>query len=195
MAKPNDSVSLNSAVTALTKGIIMSEQPISVMTTNKIVALNGKPTKKCFTGWHYTFRGNFDEQLPVDQSPSIPCISTLLSFTASWHFAKGARDILGISTRTDAKLLGTALIESGHTMTLTQVEELVAKTECHEKTGLFTGRSYFFIETKNQEDPVVVGSVARYGMHWYARIYSLDNGWDRNVFDYLLVRNLDTSKF
>ena len=170
----------------------------SVVATTNLGAIAGKPTKRCFAGSHWRYRdSDFDSWLPANQPNADECVIATLAPANDWTFAEVAATILGIGAGTDVALLGKALIENGHTMTLAQAEEMVEKTERGEKTGMRTDGygHFFFVETGDRKNPVSVGFVRRDGRGWDARVLSLGFGFRWCAGDRLLVRNLkDTSK-
>ncbi len=165
----------------------------SVIATTNLGAVAGKKTKQCFTGSRYVYRdADFDNWLPANQSNADACVVSTLGFAESWTFAEAAAKLLGIGADSGVKLLGTALIENGHTMTLAQAEEMVEKTERVEKTGMRTDGygNFFFVETGDTKNPVSVGRVYRVERVWFAFVLRLDDGSRWYALRRLLVRNL-----
>ena len=168
---------------------------LSIIATTQLGAVAGKLTRKCFVGQRWRKGGrdkDFDNWLSANQSSAEKCAISTLAPSRDWMFEEGAATILGIGVGTDIVLLGKALIENDHTMTLVQAEEMVEKTESGEKkTGMRTDGwgNWFFVETGDPETPVSVGDVRRGGRDWYARVYRLDNGNRWNADNRLFVRN------
>ena len=172
---------------------------LSIIATTQLGAVAGKLTRKCFVGQRWRKGGrdkDFDNWLSANQSSAEKCAISTLAPSRDWMFEEGAATILGIGVGTDIVLLGKALIENDHTMTLAQAEEMVEKTECREKTGMRTNGygNFFFVETGDPKNPVSVGFVYRGERGWSARVYRLDNGSRWYADTRLLVRNLDASK-
>jgi hypothetical protein len=169
----------------------------SVIATTNLDALGEKKTKDCFPKPRYVYRdNNFGNWLSANQPKTDACVIATLALTKGWMFAEAAVRVLGVGAGTSIKLLGKALIENGHTMTLSQAEEMVEATERGEKTGMRTDGygNFFFVETGNEDNPVSVGCVDRGGGGWHARVDSLDDGNRWCAVTRLLVRNLDASK-
>ena len=170
---------------------------LSVVATTNLPAVTGKPTRKCFTGRRWAYRdADFDNWLPASQPSTGACFITTLAPSRSWTFAEGAAAILGIGADTNLVLLGTLLIENGHTIALPQGEGMVEKTENGGETKMSVDGcgNFFFVETGDPENPVSVGFVYRVGRDWFAYVFRLVHGnrWDSGYR--LLVRNLDASK-
>ena len=170
---------------------------LSVIATTKLAAIAGKKTKQCFTGdrWYHC-DSDFDGWLPKDQPDAAASDIATLAFAKEWTFAEAATKILGLGAGTSIQLLGKALIENGHTMTLAQAEELVEAIERGEQTGLRIDGwgNFFFVETGNEDNPVSVGGVHRDVRDWDANVDRLGRGYRWSADDCLLVRNLDASK-
>lgn len=169
----------------------------SVIAETNLDALGKKRTKECFPKPRYAYRdNNFDNWLPVNQPKTDKCVIATLACTKDWTFAEAAAKVLGVGAGTSSKLLGKALIENGHTVTLVQAEEMVNKTEDGEETGMRTDGygNFFFVETGDEDNPVSVGFVNRGGRDWGADVDSLDDGFRWYADRRLLVRNLDASK-
>ncbi len=167
-----------------------------IATTN-LAATVGKKTRKCFVGSRYTYRDNdFDNWLPANQPSADACVITTLASEQDWTFAEAAAKVLGVGAGTNIILLGKALIENGHIMTLAQAEEMIEANEHGENTGMHRdGRgNFFFVETEDENNPVSVGGVGRVERAWVAYVGWLVSGdrWDAG--GRLLVRNLDASK-
>ncbi len=171
---------------------------LSVVAPTNLGAVAGKKTAKCFSDSRYAYRDtDFDNWLPKNQPNADACVITTLAPSRDWTFAEVAATVLGIGgVGTDIKLLGEALIENGHTMTLAQTEEMVEKTEAGEKTGMKTDGygNFCFVETSDPKNPVSVGSVYRVRREWRADVVRLDFGFRWVAVNRLLVRNLDASK-
>lgn len=169
----------------------------SIAATTHLGAVAGKKTKKCFTGSRYSYCDNdINNWLPADQPNSGDCVITTLAFSRSWIFVEAAQAVLGDTTMTDIIALGNELIRRGHTLTLSQDEEMVEKTEAGEKTEMRVDGygNFSFVETGDPKNPVSVGSVYRVGRAWRAFVARLGSG-GRWYADYrFLVRNLDTLK-
>ena len=170
---------------------------LSAIATTNLGIVEAKPTEKCFTGSRWVHRdSDFDSWLPASQPNADACSMATLTPSRDWTFAEAAAAVLGIGAGTSIALLGSLLIEHGHTMTLAQAEEMVEATERGEKTGMRTDGywNFFFVETGDPKNPVSVGNVNRGGRAWSAGVDRLgdDRRWraDRR----LLVRNLDASK-
>src|SRR3989344_3038354 len=169
----------------------------SVGATTQLNNIVGKKTKRCFVDSRWAYRdSDLDSSLPIQQPNAPACTISTLAPTKSWTFVEGAAAILGIGASTDSVLLGTALIENGYTMTLVQAEEMVKKTERHEKTKMRVDGygNFFFVETGDEENPVSVGCVFRDERVWRAYVFRLGHGsrWHADIR--LLLRNLnDTS--
>lgn len=189
---------------ALARGFVPAEEAkqnlfFSVIATTNLAATAAKKTSKCFTNSsRYYYRDDdFDRWLPDNQPKADAAAISTLGFEKDWTFMKAATKVLGVGAGSSTKLIGQALIENGHTVTLTQIEELVEATERGEKTGMQIGgyANFFFVETGNADDPVSVALVIRGDSGWRAGVGGLgsDRRWGA---DYrLLVRNLkDTSK-
>ena len=171
----------------------------SVIATTNLGAVAGKPTKKCFVvGKRYYHRDrDFDNWLQANQPNADPCAIATLAPAKDWMFVEAAATVLGIGAGTDTVLLGKALIENGHTMTLAQAEEMVEKTERDEKTGMLTDgyANFFFVETGDEKNPVSVAHVSRDDSRWSAYVFRLVRGYRCYAARRLLVRNLsDASK-
>jgi hypothetical protein len=171
---------------------------LSIVATTPLGAVKGKPTKKCFVvGKRYYYRDDdFDNWLPASQSNAGACVITTLAPSHNWTFAEAAAAILGIGAGSGIVLLGNALIENGHTVTLPQGEEMVEKTENGVETGMRTDGygDFCFTETGDPKNPVSVAGVFRDGPRWHALVSRLDYGFRWYAAYRLLVRNLDTSK-
>ncbi len=189
---------------ALARGFVPAEEArqnplFSVIATTQLAATAAKKTSKCFanTSRYYYRDGDFDRWLPASQPKADACAISTLGFEKEWTFVEAAAKILGIGAGSSTKLIGQALIENGHTVTLAQIEEMVEATERGDKTSVQTNGywNFFFVETGNVEDPVSVADVSRDVSGWRADVGRLgrDGRWSA---DYrLLVRNLkDTSK-
>src|SRR3989344_8286072 len=170
----------------------------SIAATTSLVNIAGKPTKDCFTGSRYAYRdGDFDTLLPAKQPNTVACIISTLAPSREWTFVEGAAAILGIGAGTDIVLLGTALIENGHIMTLAQAEQMVEKTERNENTKMRVDGygNFFFVETGDPKNPVSVGLVFRDDRDWHAYVLLLDYDFRWHAGRRLLIRNLkDTLK-
>ncbi|MFZ1074863.1 MAG: hypothetical protein WAN50_00605 [Minisyncoccia bacterium] len=189
---------------ALARGFVPAEETkqaalFSVITTTNLAATAAKKTAKCFTASsRYYYRdGDFDRWLPASQPKADACTISTLGFEKDWTFVEAAAKVLGIGAGSSTKLIGQALIENGHTVTLAQIEEMVEATERGEKTGMQTNGywNFFFVETGNTDDPVSVAHVYRDDSRWLAYVRRLGD-FIRWYADFrLLVRNLkDTSK-
>lgn len=170
----------------------------SIIPTFQLGAVKGKKTKKCFPRPRYVYRdADFDNWLSADQPDANACVITTLGLSRDWMFAEAAAKVLGIGAGSNVILLGIALIENGHTMTLAQAEEMVEATERGEETGMRTDGwgNFFFVETGDPKEPVSVGCVYRGERDWGASVYRLGYGHRWYAARRLLVRNLkDTSK-
>ena len=200
---PYDPAQLKSALQNAIEGRfgeIRKQSLLSVVATTQLGAVTGKKTKNCFStsSPRYAYRdSDFDNWLPANQPNADSCAISTLAPSRDWAFVEVAAAILGIGAGTNVVLLGKALIENDHTMTLVQAEEMVEKTESGEKkTGMRTDGwgNWFFVETGDPETPVSVGDVRRGGRDWYARVYRLDVGDCWRADDRLLVRNFDALK-
>ena len=167
----------------------------SIAATTPLDAVAGKKTNQCFPiGERYAYRDNdFDNWLPANQPNADACVITTLVATESWTFAEAAARVLGIGAGTSILMLGDALIQNGHTMTLAQVEEMVEKTENGVKTEMRVDGygNFFFVETEDPKNPVSVGNVVRDGRDWGARVRRLARGYRWRADIRLLVRNLE----
>lgn len=189
---------------ALARGFVPAEEAkqnpfFSVIATTNLAATAAKKTSKCFTNTsRYYYRdGDFDRWLPGNQPKAEASAISTLGFEKDWTFVEAAAKILGIGAGSSTKLIGQALIENGHTVTLAQIEEMVEATERGEKTGMQTNGywNFFFVETGNANDPVSVAHVRRDDSGWRARVLRLGHGGRWFADSRLLVRNLkDTSK-
>ena len=174
---------------------IKSTSLFSVIASTDLGAVVGKPTKQCFTGSRYAYRdGDFDPLLPADQPMAAACTVTTLVPAREATFAEWVRAILGVTADTPVEMLGPLLKERGHTMTLTQVEDMVEAAERKAKNGMRVDGwgNFFFME--NEDGSVSVGYVRRAGRGWSAYVFSLGRGSVWLVGSRLLVRNLDASK-
>jgi len=173
---------------------------LSIIATTQLGAVAGKLTRKCFVGQRWRKGGrdkDFDNWLSANQSSAEKCAISTLAPSRDWMFEEGAATILGIGVGTDIVLLGKALIENDHTMTLAQAEEMVEKTERDEKTGMLTDgyANFFFVETGDEKNPVSVAHVSRDDSRWSAYVFRLVRGYRCYAARRLLVRNLsDASK-
>ncbi len=170
---------------------------LSVIATTQLDEAICKSTKDCFTGSRYAYRdGDFDCLLGKKQRPASASVISTIAFTKDWTFVEAAAKVLGIGAGSSVKLMGQALIENGHTMTLVQAENMVEATERGDKTGMRTDgyANFFFVETGNEEEPVSVANVNRDVSRWRAYVYRLGYGIRWNADNRLLVRNLDASK-
>ncbi|HVB19975.1 MAG TPA: hypothetical protein VNF51_01640 [Candidatus Paceibacterota bacterium] len=170
----------------------------SVIATTQVAATDAKKTSKCFANFsRYHYRdGDFDPWLPANQPKADACAISTLGFERDWTFVETAAKILGVGASRSVKLIGKALIENGHTVTLAQIEEMVEATERRANTGMQTNSywNFFFVETGNEDDPVSVAGVSRDVSGWNAGVRRLgyDSRWSAVVR--LLVCNLDASK-
>ena len=171
---------------------------LSVSATTNLDKVEGKGTSKCLSSslWGYP-SGDFDRWFPVNQPDADACVISTLVAHENWRiFAGTAVAILGIDAGTSTQMLGKALIENGHTMTLAQADEMVEKTESGDNTDMRTNGygNFFFVETGDENDPVSVGCVFRDERVWRANIRGLGRGNRWNAVDRLLVRNLEATK-
>ena len=168
----------------------------SVIAATQLGAIDGKKTKKCFTGSRWAYRdSDIDNWIQRDQPNSDACVISTLAPARNWTFVEAAAAILGIGAGTDTVPLGKLLIEHCHTITLAQAEEMVEKTERGEEIGMRADGygNFFFVET-GSKDPVSVGDVRRDGRGWEARVARLGRDARWYADSRLLVRNLDSSK-
>src|SRR3989344_8116061 len=86
-------------------------------------------------------------------------------------FAGWATAVLGVSPDTSIERLAKLLKESGHIMTLAQVEQMQVVTDRGENTGMRTDGwgSFYFVE--NEDGSVSVGRVNRGERAWYAYVH------------------------
>lgn len=176
---PFDPVLLKIALQNAIEGkfVNVRKQPLFSIGAQTILgAVIRKSTKKCLIGPRWGYRGNLDTCLPVDQSNANDCVITTLAFSRSWTFVESTVAILGVGARMDTASLGKLLIARGHTMTLTQVEEMVEATERGEKTDMRTDgyENFFFVETGDSRCPVLVGQVRFSERVWCARVFGFD---------------------
>src|SRR3989338_5595935 len=132
----------------------------SVVEMIRLGAVAGKLTKQCFTGDRYAYRdSDFDNWLPANQPNADACVITTLAPSRGWTFAKAAATVLGVSANMPVKTLGELLIKHGHTITLSQDEEMVEKTERGANTGMRTDGwgNFAFVETGDPANPLSVG--------------------------------------
>ncbi len=141
------------------------------------------PTSACFTSSIWCDRDvRFDGWLRPRQPERDAQLVTLMKARKDSTFVEFAQAVLGVTT-VAVRELGNLLVERGHTLTLTQVERLVEGIEEH-KDNVFSVdgyASFFFVQTEDEEVPVVVGIVTRYGVrNWKASISRLDRDtrWD-----------------
>jgi hypothetical protein len=169
---------------------------LSVSATTELVAVAGKPTKKCFTGSRYAYRdSDFDGWLPKEQPEAAACTIATLTPSRDATFAQWAAFVLGVPADTSIEKLAALLKERGHTMTLSQAEAMVEATESKSgNTGMRTDgwANWFFVEDKNGS--VSVAHVSRGDSRWLARVRRLGNDRRWRADFRLLVRNLDASK-
>ena len=169
----------------------------SVIATTNLGTFDEKKTVECFPRPRYVYRdSDLDAWLGATQPKTDACSITTLGLTKEWTFAEAAAKVLGIGAGTNVKLLGKLLIKNGHTITLTQAEEMVEATERGEKTGMRTDGygNFFFVETGDKNNPVSVGRVDRVGRDWSAFVYSLGDGRRWRAAHRLLVRNLSGTR-
>src|SRR3989344_4118529 len=172
---------------------------LSVVATTALGEIAGKKTRACFTGSRYPYGcdADFDHWLPAKQPNTAACVISTLAPAKDWTFVEGAAAIRGIGAGTDIVLLGTALIENGHIMTLAQAEQMVEKTERNENTKMRVDGygNLFFVETGDPKNPVSVGLVFRDDRDWHAYVLLLDYDFRWHAGRRLLIRNLkDTLK-
>ncbi len=180
---------------AVLKHSAKAETLFSSASTYVLAAIDGKPTKQCFTGklWYYR-NDDFDNRLPADQPWAGAGTITVLTPMKDWTFAEAAVSILNVSSGTLSDTLGALLKERHHTMTLAQAEALVEASERGEVTGLRTDgyANFFFVE--NEDGSVSVAFVDRDGRQWRARVRGLARGGRWYAGHRLMVCNLDPSK-
>ena len=146
----------------------------------------------------FAYRDNyFDNWLPDMQPKSDPCVITTLGLKKYWLFSEAACSLPNVEQTSDIAALGRSLIANGYTMTLSQVEDMVERTKRGDATGMRTTDSlgnFFFVETADENDPVSVGDVYRFGSGWRAKVRRLARDIRWRADNRLLVRNLDASK-
>lgn len=170
------------------------KSPFSLVATTRLDAVVGKETVRCFTPPQYASHRDkdFAEWLLANQPDEVPCMVQSIELSKDWTFAEAAAAILGVTEDASRGLLALLLIKGGHTLTLTQVEEMVELTERGEKTGLRIDgfANFFFVETGDERNPVSVGRVGRGDREWGASVRRLSRGTRWRTVHRLLVRNL-----
>lgn len=191
---------------ALARGFVVgqvsdhSTQTIPLLTTiatTTLAAVAGKKTAECFPiGNRYYSRNNFDRWLPVNQPDADACSITAIGFTSGWTLKEAVSIVVGSGVNASFQMLGRELVESGHIVTLPQVEEMIERTVRGENTGVRSNHgNLFFVETGNKSNPVSVGYFSRSDdMLWGTGAARLDDVRRWNFNDSLLIRNLRASK-
>lgn len=178
------------------KSVVTGKLPslLSVVGTIRLNTVSGKPTKECCTSPMWAFRSkDIDNLLPAVQSKAGPCVITALDPSRRWTLTEvAATTILAIDARTNNELLGTLLIHEGHTMTLSQAEKMAEQAERGEKTILHINGdgNFFFLETGDPKNPVLVGDIYRGQFGWCAVVDGLVSTIRGNGSVRFLVRNL-----
>lgn len=162
--------------------IDVTDRSMILVTARTVIeALDEYPTKECFkTGYYVQCDSDFDElsdEFPVNQIATSECSISALSF-CGFTLIECVNAVFGISGETNTVALGKFLINREHTMTLSQIEEIVRLTKTRTNTGLsgfdFTS-NFFFVETGNVKKPVSVVNVSTHE----------NGGWRVNLHDFL----------
>jgi len=168
---------------------------LSLVGTTNLNAIEGKPTKQCFTNGYAHRNRDFDRWLPANQRKSDECDVSTFVFEKSLTLKEAAVAILGVSEDTPLQTLSLLLKEHGHTMTLTQVESMVERMNRGETSGMPTNgcASFFFVE--KEDGSIAIAYVHQIDCAWCAHIREFSDPYRREVGRFLLVPNVDTSKF
>ena len=169
----------------------------SVVATTELGPVGGRETEKCFAEPRYAPRDpDFRNWLPKEQAAAGGCVITALSPSQCWVFMSVVNFVLGTGVDTGTAELGKLLVKGGHLMTLVQAEEMVARTEQGEDTGLQTGvyGNFFFTKTSDPKNPVAVCRLSRDGRLWQDFIHRLDDGMRQASHSRILIPNLEASK-
>ena len=138
-------------------------------------ATGEKKTSQSFLGDRYYYRApELDNCLPEVQSAGKGGTFKVHQLEKEMTFREIAAAILGIDETSDLDLIAKALIENGHTVTLTQIESLIDRTHASEKTELLTNGygNFFFVQDKNGSVSVV--DISRLGdRRWFVYVYRL----------------------
>lgn len=185
---------------------------LTVVATTNLGAIASKETAACCTRLCYD-EHRYDElnrRLDKVQLHTKGCtISTCAPAVRGWTWVEAAWSLPNIrQNATSITRLDRALLIYGYTITLSQIEDLIERTERGENTGLGgkVTNAFCFMQQRNGGDTVVVGEIMHNNLSgsWGINItgfdfYALDRSPQYNSqfldIDYrLLIPNLDASK-
>lgn len=168
---------------------------IRVIQTTELPAMCRMSTSKCLSFPRFRYRDTNFTSLPEFQSEVDGCIIATLSPLENITILKYAAAILRIPAETSQKRIEDLLKIRGHTLLLTQLDEMVARTDAKFLTKMLTNGHANFCFLENKDGSVSVGFVYyRYYDGWYARkILKFDDRDSLSVSHRVLIRNLDIS--
>lgn len=170
-----------------------------VVATTRLGAIGTKQTSKCFTGVRWGSCADtmyLQYRFSATQQRVVACDIATLAPSHPWTFAEAAAAILGVNTSIGYNLLAKLLIQYGHTLTLTQLEEMVESTKAtatdkYANMRLDGHSNFAFVESNVQYNPVLVASVHKLGnLYWNTCAHKLDDRIYRSTDSRLMVRNL-----
>ncbi len=148
------------------QSLLHGDTTLSVVRTVFLEEVKGKPTRECCRGggdWYFRDE-NLDTWLDAEQPDAAACAIAVCGKSVNWTFEDMVRSHPGAPKKANAIELGRWLIQSGHALTLPQVEILCERTGRGEDTGLRTiGAHGVFcvLETSHTDAPAPVLRIGR----------------------------------
>ena len=175
---------------------ILTSPLIRVIQMTKLPAMCRVSTDKCLLPPRFMYRDiNLVTLLPEFQPEADACTIATLSPVGNVTIPKYAAAILRIPEDTPHKDIEDLLKIRGHTLLLTQLDEMVARTDLKMSTKMLTNGHANFCFLENRDGSVSMAFVRYlYRDGWYAKkLLRFDDGNFLNVSHRILVSNLDIS--
>ena len=173
-----------SLVTALREkpAPVVKDPTLTLVTSVLLTATSAKDTSECLVGDPYGYRDpDIDRRLRKTQLAKKASKVSVYGFAKGMTFGTMARAVVKVGEDVSLDRVATLLKKRKHTITLTQLEQLIERQERGEDVGLRTDGWGNFAFVENEDGSVSVVDVFRGADGWGRDVYPLayDDVWRR----------------
>lgn len=172
------------AATLREKAVPVVKDPVLELVKRvSLTAVSAKDTSQCLIGTIYGYRdSDIDRWLRKTQLAKRASTVSVYGFSKEMPFGTMARSVVKVGEDVSLDRVGKLLKKRKHTVTLSQLEQLIERQERGEDVGLRTDGWANFAFVENEDGSVSVVGVGRSVGRWDRSVRSLGRGrvWYRD---------------